>query len=195
MSKGRHGSSLSFLPHEWIRPLARFGYASRGAVYLIIGFFATLSGLGPAANKDSKGALRTILEVAPMNFVHTIAMAGLFARGCVFAIISLLLFYRINTLAPSETEPPGLLDALQFVQQLSLGSILLTALGVGLILFSGYSFSEALWRNINVEDAAIEEQLELRIELPLESSRVALAHRLASTRRPRNIFLISRSSS
>ena len=282
MSNGNGKSSLSFLRHDWIRPLARFGYASRGAVYLIIGFFAMLSGLGPSANKDSKVALRTILEqpfgkalvailivgligyviwrliqslldtdahgfsfkglavragllasaatyailatyalslvgllaftrpdssvsiadriagmvgtkpvlivmllvfagaaiahwykaatrryadhidtnVAPMNFVHPIAMAGLFARGCVFAIIALLLFYRVRSFAPSETEPPGLLDALQFVQQLSLGDLLLTALGLGLILFAGYSFCEALWRNINVEDAAIEEQLE-----------------------------------
>ena len=40
---------------------ARAGYAARGVVYLIVGFFAALSALGRADTMGSEGALRTIL--------------------------------------------------------------------------------------------------------------------------------------
>jgi hypothetical protein len=41
--------------------LARAGYAARGVVYLIVGFFAALAALGRADTMGSEGALRTIL--------------------------------------------------------------------------------------------------------------------------------------
>lgn len=282
MTQNSNGPGLAFLPHDWVRPLARFGYASRGVVYVIIGFFAVLSGLGTQSGKDSRGALRTILEQpfgkvligililgliglviwrliqslldtdshgwspkglavrggllasaityallttyalslvgllefarsdsslsiadrlagvigtkpvliimllvfsgvalahwykaatsgyakhlqteeAPMEYVHPIAIAGLTARGTVFAIIAVLLFYRVMTYSPSETEAPGLNEALSFVQQLPFGAFLLVLLGCGLLLFATYSFIEAIWRDINVEDAEMEGQLE-----------------------------------
>ena len=99
-------------------------------------------------------------DAANMKLVHPIAKAALCARGTVFAIISLLLFYRFMTVNPTETQPPGLSEALDFVQQLPAGNLLLVLLGVGLLLFSAYSACEALWRPINVEDAEFEEQLE-----------------------------------
>lgn len=282
MTEIRKEPGLAFLPHDWIRPLARFGYASRGVVYVIIGFFAVLSGLGTQENTDSRGALRTILEQpfgkvligililgliglviwrliqslldtdshgwspkglavrsgllasaftyallttyalslvgllafassdsspsiadrlagvigtrpvliimllvfigvalahwykaitcgyarhlrtedAPMEYVHPISMAGLTARGSVFAIIAVLLFYRIMTYSPSETEAPGLDEALEFVQQLPFGAFLLVLLGCGLMMFAAYSFIESIWRRINVEDAEMQDQLD-----------------------------------
>ena len=96
---------------------------------------------------------------ANMNIVHPISKLGLIARGTVFAIITLLLFYRFMTVTPTDTKPPGLGEALDFVQQLPAGNVLLIMLGVGLLLFSAYSACEALWRQINVEDAEFEEQL------------------------------------
>jgi hypothetical protein len=96
---------------------------------------------------------------APMDIVHPISMLGLFARGIVFAIIALLLFYRFMTFSPSDTTPPGLNEALDFVQGLPAGSLLLIALGTGLLLFAAYSACEAIWRRINVEDADLEKQL------------------------------------
>ncbi|TCD15305.1 DUF1206 domain-containing protein [Oricola cellulosilytica] len=46
----------------WIKPLARMGYAARGLVYFIIGLFAILAAAGAAQEKDSRGALQTLLE-------------------------------------------------------------------------------------------------------------------------------------
>lgn len=46
----------------WIKPLARMGYAARGLVYFIIGLFAILAAAGAAQEKDSEGALQTLLQ-------------------------------------------------------------------------------------------------------------------------------------
>ncbi|ASJ70689.1 DUF1206 domain-containing protein [Granulosicoccus antarcticus] len=97
---------------------------------------------------------------ARMDIVHPVAKLGLLARGTVFAIITLLLFYRLMTVTPTDTKPPGLSEALNFVQQLPAGNMLLIVLGIGLLLFSAYCASEAMWRQINVEDAEFEEQLD-----------------------------------
>ena len=274
-------TATKYLSELWIKRLARIGYASRSVVYLIIGSFAILSGLGQGGETDSKGALRVLLQQpfgkvlvgilivgllgyvlwrliqafldtdshgrsmkglairisllasavtygilavyalsllgladsggaesstsiadriagivgtkpvllamvlifagvaiahwvkayrrryadhldtaeAPMDIVHPISMLGLFARGIVFAIIALLLFYRFMTFSPSDTTPPGFNEALDFVQGLPAGSLLLIALGTGLLLFAAYSACEAIWRRINVEDADLEKQL------------------------------------
>lgn len=262
------------LDRHSMKLFARSGYASRGVIYLIVGFFAVLAAFGAGQEKDTKGALRTLLEqpfgtalvwlllvglagyvfwrlvqalfdtddhglspkglavragllasaltyatlgayalsllgVLPygggdersvadiiagvvgtkivllvltlvfagvaiahwykaltrryadhfeaseraMRLVHPVSMLGLIARGSVFAVIAVLLFYRFRTVAPSDEEPPGLGAVLDFVQGLPGGGWLLAALGAGLMLFSAYSFLEALWRRINVEDA------------------------------------------
>lgn len=46
----------------WIKPLARAGYASRGVVYSVIGLFAMLAAIGIDDKKDSRDALREILQ-------------------------------------------------------------------------------------------------------------------------------------
>ncbi len=99
-------------------------------------------------------------RVADMDLVHPIAKMALCARGTVFALIALLLFYRFMTVNPTDTQPPGLSEALDFVQQLPAGDLLLMLLGVGFLIFSAYSACEALWRPINVEDAELEGQLD-----------------------------------
>lgn len=88
-----------------------------------------------------------------MKIIHPVSIIGLTARGLVFAVISLLLFYRFLTPQGEEEKAPGIRDVMDFVQGLPAGSWLLAALGVGIILFAGYSFIEAKWRRINVEDA------------------------------------------
>ena len=55
-------TTTELLPQNWIKKLARAGYASRSLVYFIIGLFAILSGFGKSGETDSKGALRLLLE-------------------------------------------------------------------------------------------------------------------------------------
>ena len=88
-----------------------------------------------------------------MRFVHPVSILGLIARGTIWAVLALLLFYRFLRPVPTEGEPPGMREALGYIQGLPMGQWLLAATGVGLVLFAGYSFSEAIWRRINVEDA------------------------------------------
>lgn len=88
-----------------------------------------------------------------MRFIHPVSMTGLIARGVVFAVISLLLFYRFLSDGGSRTSPPGIKDAMNFIQGLPMGNVLLLVLGLGIVAFSAYSFIEAKWRRINVEDA------------------------------------------
>lgn len=87
-----------------------------------------------------------------MAIIHPVSMIGLSARGAVFAVIAVLLAYR--GLGAGESEgTPGLAAALDFVQSLPFGAILLALLGLGLMAFAAYSLAEARWRQVNVEDA------------------------------------------
>lgn len=278
MSVDTSNASDSTVPlnaRPWVRRLARLGYLSRGVVYLIIGFFAVLSGIGSGENQGTRDALHTVLEQpfgrflvglliigligyvlwraiqslldtddhgwsarglavragllasatsyallttyalslvgllafagsddspsvaeriaglvgtravlvvmilvfigvglahwykaftrgyakhfdtrrAPMQVVHPVSMIGLIARGSVFFTFASLLVDRVLNYPSGNSNPPGLEAALSFIQQLPLGGMLLLMLGCGLMLFAGYSFSQALWRDINVEDA------------------------------------------
>nr|WP_272212233.1 DUF1206 domain-containing protein [Marinicella sp. W31]MDC2878144.1 DUF1206 domain-containing protein [Marinicella sp. W31] len=260
---------------KWIRHLARTGYFARGLVYTIIGLFAVLAAIGAAENKDTEGALQTLLQQpfgavliaalivglvsygvwrlfqsimdpddhglgvkglavragllssavtygllalyalslvgvsnagggegggsspaemlagffgsrpvslglaaifagvaiahwvkackrkyadhlkasdAVMEWLHPISITGLTARGCVFAILAVMLVLRGLT-SEDGSGTPGLKDALEYTQDLPFGAFLLAALGVGVMLFAVYSFAEAIWREINIEDA------------------------------------------
>lgn len=260
---------------RWLRPLARTGYFSRGIVYTIIGLFAVLAAFGSGENKDSKGALQTLLgqpfgtvliaalivglasyavwrlfqsvmdpddhgarprglavraglfasavtytflaiyalslvafsgagggegggasparimagfvgsrpvslglavifagvaiahwvkawkrkyaehlnaSDAVMIYVHPISIAGLTARGTVFAILAVMLVFRGLT-AEDGSGTPGIKEAMEFVRDLPFGTVLLAAMGAGVIMFAAYSFAEAIWREINIEDA------------------------------------------
>lgn len=87
------------------------------------------------------------------RYLDPIAMTGLGARGVVFAVIAILFFTHGVSGGEGGGETPGLQDALIYVIELPFGRLLLGVLGAGLLAFSLYSFIEALWRRINVEDA------------------------------------------
>ncbi len=46
---------------SWIEVLARTGYAARGIVYLIVGFFAVIAPFGRSEVKGTEGALQSVL--------------------------------------------------------------------------------------------------------------------------------------
>lgn len=87
-----------------------------------------------------------------MKVVHPVSMIGLTARGTVFGVLAILLVLG-NASSGGENGTPGLEDALSFVRDLPAGTVLLALMGAGLIAFSAYSFAEAIWRRINVEEA------------------------------------------
>jgi len=91
-----------------------------------------------------------------MKFIDPISIIGLTARGIIFIIIAILFVYRFlnaETGSGGNADTPGLKDALEFIRDLPAGTWLLAAIGLGLIAFAAYSFIEAWWRRINVEDA------------------------------------------
>lgn len=86
--------------------------------------------------------------------VHPVSVAGLVARGIVFGLIAAILYYRYSaTGEAASASPPGIDDAFGFLQDLPAGRWLLLGLGCGVVVFAAYSFAEAIWRRINVEEA------------------------------------------
>lgn len=94
------------------------------------------------------------IEASPgtMRFIHPVAKTGLIARGAVFLILAFLFVLRA-WYANSDDETPRTKEALEYVQSLPAGWLLLAAIGLGLVCFALYSFVEAVFRRINIEDA------------------------------------------
>lgn len=88
------------------------------------------------------------------SWLDPVAMTGLIARGFVFVVIAILFFTRGVRGSGEGADTPGLGDALDFITGLPLGWVLLALMGAGLLAFSLYSFTQALWRRVNVEDAS-----------------------------------------
>lgn len=83
-----------------------------------------------------------------MRWVRPISRAGLVARGVAFLIVAGMLFSGGARYEP--TDPPGLEDALNALQSLPFGAFWLSLVGLGLVAFAAYSFSEAIWRRIDM---------------------------------------------
>lgn len=62
---------------KWFEGLARAGYFSRGLVYTIIGLFAILAALGAGENKNTKGALETLLQQPFGTIIVALLIIGL----------------------------------------------------------------------------------------------------------------------
>ncbi|MDP9709026.1 UNVERIFIED_ORG: heme/copper-type cytochrome/quinol oxidase subunit 2 [Pseudomonas fluorescens] len=84
-----------------------------------------------------------------MRYVRPVSRFGLIARGVVFMEIALLL--AVSGSAYQAMDPPGMKEALDALQNLPAGWLLLMVMALGLIAFSVYSFSEACWRKINMD--------------------------------------------
>jgi hypothetical protein len=84
-----------------------------------------------------------------MRYVRPVSRFGLIARGVVFLEIAVLLAISGSTY--QAMDPPGMKEALDALQNLPAGWLLLMVMALGLIAFSAYSFSEAFWRKINMD--------------------------------------------
>lgn len=84
-----------------------------------------------------------------MRYVRPVSRFGLIARGVVFIEIALLLM--ISGSKYKAIDPPGMKDALDALQNLPAGGVILMVMAFGLIAFSVYSFAEAVWRKINMD--------------------------------------------
>ena len=83
--------------------------------------------------------------------VRGTALVGLFARGLIFGVIAVLLFKRFLNAESATEAQPGTAEALAYVQTLPFGEVWLLALGLGLLAFAAFSFSQAIWRRIDVD--------------------------------------------
>lgn len=86
-----------------------------------------------------------------MRVIHPIARTGLIARGIIFLVLAFLLATR----SVRGGEQASSKAALEFVQALPLGWLLLSVMGVGLIAFAAYSFAEAIYRRVDLDDVRI----------------------------------------
>lgn len=123
-----------------------------GQKYTALGYAAILAGVAgahwwKALTRKYRRHFRASEHA--MIFIDIVSIVGLMARGFVFAFIALLL-YRYATGNIGKGREPGLAEVMHFLQQLPYGQPLFVALGIGLLGFSAYSFSQAAWRRINV---------------------------------------------
>lgn len=84
-----------------------------------------------------------------MKYVTPVSRFGLIARGVAFIEMGVLL--AISGSSYQAMHPPGLKDALNALQNLPAGGVVLMVMALGLIAFSVYSFAEAAWRRINMD--------------------------------------------
>jgi hypothetical protein len=83
-----------------------------------------------------------------MRIVRPVSQFGLIARGVAFIEVAVLLM--ISGSRYQATNPPGIKDALNGIQNLPFGHIVLMIVALGLIAFAVYSFAEAIWRRIDM---------------------------------------------
>ena len=90
-----------------------------------------------------------------MRYVRPVSRFGLIARGVVFIEIALLLL--ISGSKYKAMDPPGMKDALDALQNLPAGGVVLMVMALGLIAFAVYSFAQAFWRKINMDVPGVQQ--------------------------------------
>lgn len=128
---------------------------SRVVALVLTAIFAGV-GIAHIVKAVRRGYIRHFVAPASaMRYIHPVARAGLAARGAVFLILAFLFFYRGLSAGGDGGSTPGIEDVLEFIQSFPAGWLLLGLMGLGLLAFAAYSFLEAAWRRINIEDADV----------------------------------------
>lgn len=77
-AKGAQSEAKEAVTSKWFTPLARFGYAAKGVVYLIMGLLALGAALGSGATPtDQKGVFLTIFDHSFGKFLLIVITIGL----------------------------------------------------------------------------------------------------------------------
>lgn len=86
--------------HPWVERVARFGYATKGAVYMVVGALATMTAIGVGGETtDTRGALQRI-ENQPF---------GKFVLGTVaFGLVGYVIWRWIQAVADTDDKGTGL---------------------------------------------------------------------------------------
>ena len=77
-AKGAQSEAKEAVTSKWLTPLARFGYAAKGVVYLIMGLLALSAALGSGATPtDQKGVFQAIFDHPFGKFLLIVIAIGL----------------------------------------------------------------------------------------------------------------------
>lgn len=140
MGSGSKGSGERGLA-EWIMAQP---FGSYLAIAVGLGFI--IGGVVTA----SKGVMRKFEKYVRIpdrrGILTTICIYGLVARGVVFAVTGLLFAYAGFRVDPSEAG--SMSDALDWLSQLPLGSVIYVVIAVGLAAFGIYNLIEARYRTV-----------------------------------------------
>lgn len=118
-----------------------------GKIYVFIVASLILgAGIAQAVKGYKSGFLKYCSKIRSKPLLKRLSQIGLIAKGIAFALISYL-FYRV-VFFNADQENNGLSTALQLVHQQTLGWLLLSVMGLGLICFGIYSAIEAYCREI-----------------------------------------------
>jgi hypothetical protein len=126
----------AFIGGKWTAALLAIALAAVGVAHLLKAYSEKYA---PHLDADEK----------TMQFLHPLAKTGLTARGLVFLILAFLMVPR----SVGSQEDASSKAALDFIQALPFGWLLLTAMGAGLLAFAAYSYGEALYRKVDVKAA------------------------------------------
>ena len=119
--------------------LARAGYAARGVVYAIVGFFAVLAGFGFAAPKGTRSALDVILEQPAGFFLVWVLIVGLLGYSTWRTVQSIGDTDRHGTTVKGLVIRAGLLGS-------AVTYILLAIYAIGLVTAAGTGSLEEFGR-------------------------------------------------
>lgn len=112
-------------PRKWLRLLARWGYASRGVVYLLIGGLALLASFGAAEETGTRGALLTLMTGSAGPLLLLVLAAGLMSHAGWRLLQSVLDADDLGLAWRGLVVRAGL-----FASALSYGALALSALGL-----------------------------------------------------------------
>jgi hypothetical protein len=86
--------------HPWVERLARFGYAAKGIVYIVVGALATMAAIGMGGETtDTRGALQTI-EDQPFGKITLATVA--------FGLVAYVIWRLIQAIADADDKGNGL---------------------------------------------------------------------------------------